>query len=163
MFTIPEKNVWEFGFLHGERVADFGAGIGHYTLPLSRAVGDSGLVYAVDIHPHALEMLHREAREAGRGNINTLTGDIEQYGGSGLRDDLLDGVVLSNVMFLLEREDRAVREARRVLRPGGRVFIIDWHDKFPRDYAHELMEAFDLEFVRRFETGDHHYGLVFRK
>ena len=163
MFTSPENNVWEFGFLPGHRVADFGAGMGHYTLPLSRAVGDSGLVYAIDLNHHAINMLHSEAKQAKRGNINIMIGDVEEYYGSGLRGKLLDGVVISNLLHLLIREDRAVREARRVLRPGGLICIVDWQDRFPRSYAEELLEALDLEFVRRFETGDHHYGLIFRK
>ena len=48
-FSEPKKNLERFGLEEGMRVADFGSGSGHYTLAASELVGESGLVYAIEI------------------------------------------------------------------------------------------------------------------
>src|SRR5680860_874980 len=106
MFTSPEKNVLEFGFFPGQIVADFGSGSGHYSLALSKAVGPSGQVYAIDLRVDALAMLQSLAEKEGRSNVEVLVGDIDNQNGTGLKDNTVNGVVFSNILFQLKNAEQ---------------------------------------------------------
>lgn len=163
MFTSPEKNVSEFGFLPGQSVADFGAGSGHYVLALSRLLGPNGHIYAVDISPHALTHIKEKAEEENRLNVDVVLGDVDDLSGSGLATESLDGVLLSNILFQLEKPGESAKEVGRVLKPGGRACVIDWNDKFPPKKTEEIFSQAGFAPERKLVVGDSHYGLIFVK
>lgn len=177
MFSSPDRNVEEFGFMPGERVADFGSGAGHYALALSRALGPTGRVYAIDIKPEALTRLKGLAQDTGLGNIDLICGDIDNAGGTLLKDAVVDGVVLSNILFQLTSVESAVAEAKRVLKPGGKMCVVEWSDtspiahvtgKKPEDIvtseeAERLFTTSGFTLWRKFDAGEHHYGFIFTK
>ncbi|MFH1472840.1 MAG: methyltransferase domain-containing protein [bacterium] len=163
MFTSPEKNVLEFGFLPGQTVADFGSGSGHYSLALSKAVGPTGQIYAIDLRVDALTMLKGLVEKEGRNNLEVLVGDIDNQNGSGLKTEIVDGVVLSNILFQLGNVEQAVTEAKRVTKPGGKICLVEWSSKFPEARAKQLFEKAGLTFIKKFDAGDSHYGFVFKK
>lgn len=163
MFADPADIALEFGFLPGQRVADFGSGTGHYSMALSRILGPSGRVFAIDLSEPALIRLKKIALDAGRGNIEVLSGDIDNPKGSNLKSSSVDGVVLSNIFFLLEKPEEALREASRITRPGGKICIVEWIDKFSEAEVMRLAQSLKLTFKRRFNAGKSHYGIIFVK
>lgn len=177
MFTDPIQNVSEFGFLPGQSIADLGSGAGHYAMAISKAVGPTGRVYAVDLQADMLERLTQEAERDCRTNIKVILGDIEKPLGTLLKDESVDGVVFSNILFQLEHKKQAVDEAFRILKPGATVGLVEWSDlsflsnmksKSKPDVAtiEETKQLFDEEgfsLQRSFEAGEHHYGLIFKK
>jgi len=163
MFVNPEKIVHEFGFLPGQKVADFGAGSGHYSLALSRLLGSEGRVFAIDLQREILVRLKKLVAEAGRENVDTIIGDVEIPRGTTLGDGVVDGVVLSNIFFQLADPKGAVEEAKRVIKPNGKICIVEWSDKFNEEKMKELFAKAGLIFERRFEAGDRHYAMIFRK
>ena len=173
-FAVPEKNIGQMGIVDGMKVADFGAGSGGYTFLLSNQVGASGHVYAVEVQQDLLRRLKNEAERRGCKNVDIIWGDFEERNGSKIASDLLDVVLLSNTLFQLDDARGAVREALRVLKPGGSLVVIEWSDSFggigPEKSAIVTAEtvrhmAQDIGFTsnREFEAGAHHYGLVFIK
>ena len=163
MFADPAKIALDFGFLPGQVVADFGSGTGHYSMALSRLLGPSGRVVAVDLSEPSLLRLKKIAEEAGRNNIDVLVGDIDETDGSKLKSSSVDGVVLSNIFFQLEKPEVALREAKRVVKPGGSICIVEWKDKFSEAELLHLSEIVGLSFHRRLEAGETHYCLIFNK
>jgi ubiquinone/menaquinone biosynthesis C-methylase UbiE len=177
MISSPEKNVSEFGFIPGQHVADFGSGAGHYSLALSRVLGPEGRVYSIDLRQDILTRLSDMANEENLHNISVLWGDIEKKGGSHLRDNLVDGVIFSNILFQLNNIESTVTEAARILKPGGRICLVEWSDASPIPHVHnktgedivteekarKLFEGGGFVFERRFDAGEHHYGLLFKK
>ncbi len=173
----PEKNVEASGFLPGESVGDFGSGAGHYTMPLSLAVGESGRVYAVDVNDPALSRLMGLAKSSGRKNINVILGNVEVDNGTHIRDGHLDGVVFSNLLFHLENRPAAVREAWRTLKAGGKLCLVEWSDTTPlnltrvktkrdlitRKKAESLFLGAGFSLEKEFDAGAHHFGLLFQK
>jgi len=173
-FSNPEENIERFGLEPGMLVADFGAGSGAYTIPLARAVGRRGVVYAIDIQQELLSRIKNTANKGGLENVETVWGDIETLGGSGLQDGSIDAVIISNVLFSIEDKDSLVQEASRVLKQSGTVLVVDWKDSFgglgpraesvvPLYEAKELFAKHNFNFQREIEVGAHHYGAVFKR
>ncbi len=171
MFTRPENNLENFKIDHGQIVADFGAGIGAYSLAMARQVGDSGKVYAIDVQKDLLGRLSKEASRLKISNIEVIWGDVEKVGGSKLPDRSVDLVLISNILFQSHAKYSILKEAKRILKPGGRLVIIDWEDSFnnlgpeqgaiikPEELEKILIDL-GLKILKKFKAGDHHYGLV---
>src|SRR5262245_51218679 len=110
------------GLRAGEVVLDMGCGAGIDTLLAARAVGPEGRVIGLDMTPEMVERARRNAHDAGLGNVEVREGLMEAIP---LEDASVDVVVSNGVLNLSTRKSRVLAEARRVLRPGGRVSIAD--------------------------------------
>lgn len=106
----------------GETVLDLGSGAGGDVLLSARRVGPSGRAIGLDMTDEMLELARANARDAGLANVEFLKGVIEEVP---LADESVD-VVISNCVINLSGDKGAVlREAARVLRPGGRFAVAD--------------------------------------
>jgi len=106
----------------GETVLDLGCGAGIDTLLAARAVGPTGRVIGLDLTPEMVARSRRNAQDAGLGTIEVRQGVMEEIP---LPDASIDVVVSNGVLNLSTRKSRALAEALRVLRPGGRISITD--------------------------------------
>jgi SAM-dependent methyltransferase len=108
----------------GESVLDLGCGTGELAMALAQRVGPNGRVAGIDLSRPLVEGARRKARRAGLA-IDYHVVSVEQLP---LADASVDVIVSSLVMHHLAPAvlARAVREIRRVLKPGGRVFVIDF-------------------------------------
>ena len=106
MFSDPEKNIKQFGLGKGMHVADFGAGSGFYSFAAAQAVGETGRVYAIDVQNGLLTKLKNEAKNVRHlRNIEIIWADLEQVGGTKLKENSMDAIIAANVFFQLENKD----------------------------------------------------------
>lgn len=116
----------------GETVLDLGCGGGVDAIIAARLVGGEGRVYGLDMTPEMLQLARENAESAGAQNITYIEGLIEDIP---LSDQSVD-VVLSNcVINLSDDRPAALREALRVLKPGGRFVVSDIVEFEPVDPA----------------------------
>lgn len=171
-FADPQKNILQMGLHEGMKVADLGSGVGHYALLIAKIVGDTGRVYAIDVQEDALTRLRADAGSHGVKNLETVWGNIEKAGGTMLKDTSLDAVVLSNTLFQLEDKEGALTEIKRILKPGGKLLVIDWAGPYAgmgphKDYvmseskAEEFFITRGFHKAKSFRGGPHHYAIVF--
>lgn len=173
-FLRPEAVIEEWDVRPGEKIADFGCGPGFFSIPLGQRVGPSGRVYALDIREEALEATRSKVKLFHLYGVETARANLEAPNGSGLKNESVDKVVISNILFQAENKGAVVAEAFRILRAGGTVAVIEWSDlkntggpsleeRVGEDEAKKLFESANFSFVKSFEAGTHHYGLIFKK
>ncbi len=173
MFSDPVKNLRAFGLKENMIVADLGAGSGFYAIAAAEMV-PAGKVYAIEVQKDFLTTIRNKAAEAHLDNIECLWGDVEKIGGTRVKDKVVDAVIASNIFFQVEDKDKFIEETKRILKPGGRVLLIDWSDSpssigpsfdkiISKNKTREIFERKGFAWQRDIDAGAHHYGIILAK
>jgi ubiquinone/menaquinone biosynthesis C-methylase UbiE len=140
---LPPAEILAHLHLHPEMVvADIGAGTGYFTLPIARAVQHGGRVLAVDVAPEMLARIQAKVTEAGMRNVECVEGEASA---TGLATASCDLALMANVWHEFDDHAAVLAEARRILRAGGRLALLDWRPDAEPDYgpplAHRISAA----------------------
>lgn len=170
-FLSVEKIVDQLDIQQNMAVADFGAGHGFFSVAFAKKVGLTGQVFAIDILPNALGAIRSRAKLEGVPNIKAIRGNLEEANGSTLPDESCDLVFIANVFFQVPDKDALLSEARRVLKPGGRLAVIEWkftarlgpgkESRLDEEELKQLILSKNFNEPKIIDAGSHHYGFIF--
>ncbi len=117
----PERVLSAAGLRPGMTVLDFGCGPGGFAVAAARMAGPAGRVYAVDIHPLALESVRRRARKHTLGTLRVLHGDDLAEIGEGT----VDLALLYDVLHEIDGPEAVLARLRRILKGTGALSVRD--------------------------------------
>ena len=170
MFLNPKQTIDRLVFLEPDMVAlDVGSGSGGWTIPLAKKL-DQGKVYALDIKEEALSVLRSKLDSEKIFNVELLLSDIEK--GVKIADNVIDFVILSNILFELDKRDEVLSEVKRVLKNGGYLLVVDWLEfrnigpkdiAVPKEEVKQKLSELNLKLERELDLGNYHFALIFRK
>jgi len=115
----PKKVVDYLAIRDGDVIADIGAGSGYFSVLLSKRVGDSGRIYAVDIENEMIEYIEKRAKKERLNNIKT---DDPL-----LLESSIDLIFICDTYHHIEGRDNYLKILKKVLKKNGRLAIVDFH------------------------------------
>ena len=170
-FLNPEKILKKLRLKDNMIAADFGCGSGGWVIPLAKKL-EGGIVYAIDILEEPLSALKAKAKLAKIFNVETIKSNIEGINGSRLVQSSCDLVLMTNLLFQCENKKQVLEEGIRILKPGGRILVVDWkkdaqlgptEGRVPIGEVRKITKELGLTLEKEFSASPYHYGLIFRK
>jgi len=178
VFDDPGRDAWQrpgqlvsaLALRPGQHVADLGAGTGYFSRYLSRAVGPTGAVLAVDPEPNLVAYLRDRAEREGTANVVPVLASRDN---PRLPPGSVDVVLVVDTYHHIDARVAYFGALRGALRPGGRVAVVDWQKrplpvgpemdhKLAREQVVEEMGRAGYALVEEPNTLPYQYVLIFR-
>ncbi|MHB8277948.1 MAG: class I SAM-dependent methyltransferase [Candidatus Humimicrobiaceae bacterium] len=125
------KTLRAAGLKEGMVLADIGSGNGYFTFPAADIVGSKGKVFALDILPELLDDISKRIKTEKRNNIEVIKTDENNLK---IAKESVSLAFSCNVLHETKDLDLFLKEVKRVLKPSGRITIIDW-EKVDSDFG----------------------------
>ena len=172
-FIDPGIVVAQTGLAAGQVVADFGCGSGFYVLPAAQIVGNSGLVYAIDVVEAKLAATSSIATQFGYKNIRFVQADLSRPL-TVVPSDSCDLVVMGNILHQVKPQEQVLKNAYRVLKSGGKLLVVEWKkvlspigptmaDRVQPQHLEALTLSVGLKRLLEIDVDNYHYAEVFLK
>ena len=169
----PDKILSQLGVKTGMIAADLACGPGYFTIPMARAVGKDGIVYAVDSSTVMLGYLSSNIAHSkiGKKIINVIESDITE---TRITSSSVDFVLLANILHDVQDRTRLFSEIRRITKQDSELIVIDWKKedtglgppveiRLTESESRKILHENGYEVTQSIEAGPYHYGLVFKK
>ncbi len=174
MFLNPKQIIAHTHISPGMYIGVFEAYESFFPLEIARTLRDDGKLFCIGSNKDLLKKIFNDITAQALHTVEILSGNIETYNGTPLRDGSLDLVVMANVFFTIEQKQQTIKEAFRLLKKGGRVLFVEWLDSFggigPKSEhivfqsdAIKLFEAESFELQKEIDAHRYHYALIFKK
>ncbi|HBG45822.1 MAG TPA: methyltransferase [Deltaproteobacteria bacterium] len=165
----PERVLREAGLKPGDIFADIGSGPGFFTIPAARIIGPSAMAFAIDTQAEMLIDL----RDRRNPPDNVVLMKSEEYE-LPLADSEADFALMAYVLHETGDKTRLLLEIKRVMKPGGRLLVIDWEKKSEEKgppveeritgrEARSFMEEAGFDVIQMGPMNPSHYKLLARR
>lgn len=178
LWPTPGETLRELGLTTGDSLVEVGCGNGYFALPAAR-ITDPEPVYALDCEASLLADLDSFAAQQGIENLVTVHGDARELDTH--VPEPVDVALVANTFHGVDDRASFLRTIRAALTPGGRLLVVNWHDRprgqttvgdeprgpptelrlSPEATARAVEAETDFEATSRVELPPYHYGLVF--
>ena len=125
----------------GAKIADIGSGSGLFSRPLAKAVGEKGVVYAVDIDAGMLKIVDRTSAEAGLKNVKTVLAAADDP----KLPEPVDIAFICDALHHIGGQAAYFKTLVKYLKPGGRVAVIDFGEKWPTGHDSMRYSVSDMD------------------
>lgn len=167
----PEQTLINLGLHEGDIMADIGCGIGYFTIPASKIVGDSGKVFAMDILPEMLQDVEIKIKNINISNIEII---LTEESDLKLEDSNITIAFISNVLHEADEKENFLNEVKRIISPKGRIAIVEWqkiNSEFGPPIEHRLdkvdlinlLDTLGFSNISTIDIGENFYGLIAQK
>lgn len=144
LFMPPKIMLDEVEIKSGYHVLDFGCGPATFTKMIAEKIGNSGKLYALDIHPLAIKTVEKLIRRKKYTNVNTILSDCDTF----LAPGSLDLVIFFDVFHILNNQSEVLKELHRVLKQDGIMCFSDHHMK-EDEILNKLSENRLFKFLKK--------------
>lgn len=172
-FIDPHKVVGYMGLKSGQVVADLGAGSGFYAVAAGKIVGNTGIVYAIDVQEAKLIATHSAAAQNGLNNIQVFKADLDKPF-LDIAETSCDAVIIASILHEVSSREALLKNAYRLLKSGGRLLIVEWKLD-PAPFGPSMQQRIDPEKLTQelaqlglrkdmdVPADSYHYAMVFVK
>ncbi len=171
-FQKPDMVMEALELKPGERVADVGAGSGYFTIPVARAVGADGIVWAIDISQEMLDYIEKRLEIEGLDNVELVKVERDD---PQLPPGGVDLILMVDVFHYIKERTEYAEKLREGLAPGGRIVVIDyipkpWDERpwgplpqqqVPKETLNEEMKQAGLRIIKEYHFLPEQYFLVY--
>ncbi|AGB40992.1 methylase involved in ubiquinone/menaquinone biosynthesis [Halobacteroides halobius DSM 5150] len=165
----PEETLQKLELKKGDVVADIGCGVGFFSVPAAKLVGNEGKVYAIDVVEEMLTELRKRKEEAE--NIVLVQGT--EYSAE-IADHAIDFMLISNVLHEIEDKNKFLQEYITKLSTKGRLALIEWKKKetihgptkkhrISKQEIKKLFKEIGLKISKEVDLNINQYGIVAHK
>lgn len=127
-FNPADKKLKKFGIKPGSTIVDYGCGTGACIKAATELVGESGIVYAVDIHEMAIKAVEKLVKKYKMANVRSVLSDGNR---SDIKDDTADLIYALDMFHMVQKPDLFLKELYRITKPDGVLIIEDGHQPRP--------------------------------
>lgn len=170
-----DEIIQQLGLDAGSTVADLGCGPGYFTIPIVKAIGSGGKIFAVDEDPNMLEHLRKNVgRSLTPDQVSIVVHSEADVARTGITEGVVDLVFIANLVHDLPDVKAFFAEVHRMLKPRGRIVDIDWQKtetnemgpplerRLSEGQTRNLLRDNNFRIVYALNPGPYHYGLVCR-
>jgi len=167
----PDETLIKLGLHEGDVMADIGCGIGYFTIPASKIVGDSGNIFAMDISPEMLQDVGIKIKSNTISNIEII---LTEENDLKLEDNKITFAFISTVLHEADEKENFLNEIKRIISPKGRIAIVEWqkiNSEFGPPIEHRLdkvdlikiLDTVGFSDISTIDIGENFYGLIAQK
>lgn len=155
----PIETLKKLGLETGDRMADIGAGLGYYSIPAARVVGEKGKVYFLEKSEDMIKNMKHLIKEKNINNIEIKK--VEKYNMM-MDNDYIDFILLADVISEIEDKERFIKEIVSILKIGGKIGIIDnkGYLKDKISFYKEVLKENKIEIIGKEDFGKEYTGLT---
>ncbi|EKQ56171.1 MULTISPECIES: class I SAM-dependent methyltransferase [unclassified Clostridium] len=167
----PKQTLINLGLQKGDMMADIGCGIGYFTIPASKIVGDSGKIIAMDISPEMLQDVQMKINENNISNIEII---LTEENNLKLEDNKATFAFISLVLHEANDKENFLSEVKRIIAPGGKIAIVEWEKitgefgppidhRLDRIYLTKMLDSLGFSDISTIDIGEDFYGIIAHK
>lgn len=142
---MPNRLIELINFKEGDVVADIGIGTGYISRRISPKIGDTGLIYGIEIQQEMLDILDAKMKEVGITNVKGILGTIEN---PKLPPNSVDVAIMVDVYHEFSHPYEMMQNICRGMKPGGRVVFVEYRAEDPNVPIKPLHKMSELQVVK---------------
>lgn len=173
-FLEPEKILKQTNLNQNMIAADLGCGAGYMTFPAAKMVGNSGIVYAVDIKKEVLSSIRSYIQFYGARNVKPVLADVEILKATKIADNSVDLTMLVMNLYQSKKPDLILAESYRLTKPNGKLLVVEWkkqaipfgpdvNKRIAYEVSRKYAQNAGFSFIQDLKTDPYHYGILFKK
>lgn len=167
----PEQTLINLHLQEEDIMADIGCGIGYFTIPASKIVGENGKIFAMDISSEMLKDVEIKISDNNISNIETI---LTEENDLKLSDNKVTFAFISLVLHEANDKENFLNEVKRIITPNGKIAIVEWEKiksefgppidhRLDRVNLMKLLDKVGFSTIESIDIGENFYGIMAQK